>query len=200
MIRNIIFDMGHVLMWYRPQEACRRLLKKQGRRAGALRGVLRRARLGGGRPRTAGRRQLYQCGQGAASKPAARRRGYDVQRDAREHPDPGGRHGRGRGRCAEPGISGVPSVKRRQVHEPAAGRDPAHRTLPRGDVLRGRGYCQTRPPPVRAAGNPLRAETRGVFSLSKTGTTTCRPPLRAAGIYTRFTGDIGALQSELDAL
>ncbi|MBN1777777.1 MAG: HAD family phosphatase [Clostridiales bacterium] len=29
MIRNIIFDMGHVLMWYRPQEACSELLKDE---------------------------------------------------------------------------------------------------------------------------------------------------------------------------
>lgn len=26
MTRNIVFDMGHVLLWYRPQEACRALL------------------------------------------------------------------------------------------------------------------------------------------------------------------------------
>ena len=34
MIRNIIFDMGHVLMWYLPQEACRALLQnEQGQKA-----------------------------------------------------------------------------------------------------------------------------------------------------------------------
>lgn len=29
MIRNVIFDMGHVLFWYRPQEACRALYKNE---------------------------------------------------------------------------------------------------------------------------------------------------------------------------
>lgn len=29
MIRNIIFDMGHVLFWYQPQEACRALHKNE---------------------------------------------------------------------------------------------------------------------------------------------------------------------------
>ena len=29
MIRNIIFDMGHVLLWHRPMEACRALLRDE---------------------------------------------------------------------------------------------------------------------------------------------------------------------------
>ncbi len=29
MIRNIIFDMGHVLLWYKPQEACQALFKDE---------------------------------------------------------------------------------------------------------------------------------------------------------------------------
>jgi putative hydrolase of the HAD superfamily len=29
VIRNIIFDMGHVLLWYRPMEACRALIRNE---------------------------------------------------------------------------------------------------------------------------------------------------------------------------